>query len=228
MASRGRRDEPGDRDARRGGAGVRARAGSLSRSRTASQQAVRAVRGGRAARRRGAAGDAPAAAAAAGAGARRRGARAGLRRGAVAALALARRGRLHAPDVRLPRRLQDAQRRRRGARAARPPRLSGAPGSNARAGGELPTSRLQRALHPDGYFRGYEKVLVWAHWVWFATPHATLAYLALCDPQALPARGGPDLRGLRPRRDLLLGGPHRAAVVRRRSAGGPARSRCGG
>jgi membrane-associated phospholipid phosphatase len=48
--------------------------------------------------------------------------------------------------------------------------------------GELPTSRLQRALHPDGYFRGYEKVLVWAHWVWFATPHATLAYLALCDP----------------------------------------------
>jgi membrane-associated phospholipid phosphatase len=49
--------------------------------------------------------------------------------------------------------------------------------------GELPTSRLQRALHPDGYFRGYEKVLVWAHWVWFATPHATLAYLALCDPK---------------------------------------------
>jgi membrane-associated phospholipid phosphatase len=44
--------------------------------------------------------------------------------------------------------------------------------------GELPTLRLQRALHPDGYFRSYEKVLVWAHWVWFATPHATLAYLA--------------------------------------------------
>ncbi len=52
--------------------------------------------------------------------------------------------------------------------------------------GELPTSRLQRALHPDGYFRGYEKVLVWAHWVWFATPHATLAYLALCDPERFP------------------------------------------
>jgi membrane-associated phospholipid phosphatase len=47
--------------------------------------------------------------------------------------------------------------------------------------GELPTVRLQRALHPDGYFRGYEKVLVWAHWIWFATPHATLAYLAICD-----------------------------------------------
>jgi len=47
--------------------------------------------------------------------------------------------------------------------------------------GELPTVRLQRALHPDGYFRSYEKVLVWAHWVWFATPHATLAYLAIWD-----------------------------------------------
>ena len=47
--------------------------------------------------------------------------------------------------------------------------------------GELPTVRLQRALHPDGYFRGYEKVLVWAHWVWFATPHATLAYLLVRD-----------------------------------------------
>jgi hypothetical protein len=47
--------------------------------------------------------------------------------------------------------------------------------------GELPTVRLQRALHPDGYFRSYEKVLVWAHWIWFATPHATLGYLALRD-----------------------------------------------
>jgi membrane-associated phospholipid phosphatase len=47
--------------------------------------------------------------------------------------------------------------------------------------GELPTVRLQRALHPDGYFRNSEKVLVWAHWVWFATPHATLAYLYYRD-----------------------------------------------
>jgi membrane-associated phospholipid phosphatase len=52
--------------------------------------------------------------------------------------------------------------------------------------GQLPTARLQRALHPDGYFRNYEKVLVWAHWVWFATPHATLAYLALCDRERFP------------------------------------------
>ena len=47
--------------------------------------------------------------------------------------------------------------------------------------GELPTARLQRALHPDGHFHGYEKVLVWAHWIWFATPHAALAYIAVAD-----------------------------------------------
>ncbi len=52
--------------------------------------------------------------------------------------------------------------------------------------GQLPTARLQRALHPDGYFRSYEKVLVWAHWVWFATPHASLAYIAICDRERFP------------------------------------------
>jgi hypothetical protein len=47
--------------------------------------------------------------------------------------------------------------------------------------GELPSARLQRAFHPDGHFRAAEKVLVWAHWVWFATPHASLAYLYFHD-----------------------------------------------
>ncbi len=47
--------------------------------------------------------------------------------------------------------------------------------------GELPTVRMQRALHPDGDFHTWEKVLVWAHWVWFATPHASLAYLYFRD-----------------------------------------------
>ncbi len=42
--------------------------------------------------------------------------------------------------------------------------------------GELPTTRLQRALHQDGRFARFEKVLVWAHWVWFATPHAAFLY----------------------------------------------------
>ena len=43
--------------------------------------------------------------------------------------------------------------------------------------GELPTVRLQRALHPGERFRGWETALVWAHWVWFATPQASLVYL---------------------------------------------------
>ncbi|MGA2469895.1 MAG: phosphatase PAP2 family protein [Solirubrobacteraceae bacterium] len=44
--------------------------------------------------------------------------------------------------------------------------------------GELPTTRLQRALHADGRFTAFEKVLVWAHWVWFATPHAAFLYVS--------------------------------------------------
>jgi membrane-associated phospholipid phosphatase len=47
--------------------------------------------------------------------------------------------------------------------------------------GQLPTARLQRALHPDGGFSRFEKVLVWAHWVWFATPHLSMVYVLLRD-----------------------------------------------
>ncbi len=46
--------------------------------------------------------------------------------------------------------------------------------------GELPTVRLQRALArvgPDGpEWRDLDRVLVWAHWVWFMVPHGTVAY----------------------------------------------------
>jgi len=52
--------------------------------------------------------------------------------------------------------------------------------------GELPSVRLQRALHRDEQFSTAEKVLVWAHWVWFATPHATLAYLYRRDRARFP------------------------------------------
>ena len=45
--------------------------------------------------------------------------------------------------------------------------------------GELPTVRLQRALArrgPDGpEWRALDRVLVWAHWVWFMVPHGSLA-----------------------------------------------------
>ncbi|HZO36118.1 MAG TPA: phosphatase PAP2 family protein [Solirubrobacteraceae bacterium] len=43
--------------------------------------------------------------------------------------------------------------------------------------GTLPGLRLQRALGKDGEIRPHEAVLVWAHWVWFAVPHGTVAYV---------------------------------------------------
>jgi membrane-associated phospholipid phosphatase len=43
--------------------------------------------------------------------------------------------------------------------------------------GKLPTTRFQRIVHTDGSFNAIEQVLVWAHWVWFATPHLSLLYV---------------------------------------------------
>jgi len=50
--------------------------------------------------------------------------------------------------------------------------------------GTTPTLRLQRALSEPGRFRTWEKLLVWSHWVWFAFPHGTVAYVLvkLCRP----------------------------------------------
>jgi hypothetical protein len=39
-----------------------------------------------------------------------------------------------------------------------------------------PTLRLQRHSDPQRFTR-LEKVLVWAHWVWFIVPHGSLAYV---------------------------------------------------
>ncbi|HTR73060.1 MAG TPA: phosphatase PAP2 family protein, partial [Solirubrobacteraceae bacterium] len=58
--------------------------------------------------------------------------------------------------------------------------------------GRLPTLRLQRALakfDPDDgrpRWRTLDKVLVWAHWVWFAVPHASLAYVLIRKPERFP------------------------------------------
>jgi membrane-associated phospholipid phosphatase len=53
--------------------------------------------------------------------------------------------------------------------------------------GELPTVRLQRALHdlgPDGpRFRRLDKILVWTHWVWFMVPHGSLVYILVRHPR---------------------------------------------
>jgi hypothetical protein len=50
-------------------------------------------------------------------------------------------------------------------------------------GGTTPTLRLQRALGTPGRFRAWEKLLVWSHWLWFAFPHGTAAYLLLRHPE---------------------------------------------
>ena len=70
-----------------------------------------------------------------------------------------------------------------------------------------------RSARP-GASSAWEKVLVWSHWLWFAFPHGTVAYLLLRHPRPLPGGRGADLRDVRPRRDRLLGGPDRAALVR--------------
>jgi membrane-associated phospholipid phosphatase len=44
--------------------------------------------------------------------------------------------------------------------------------------GELPTVRLQRRL-ARGQWRLGDRVLVWAHWVWFMVPHGSLVYIML-------------------------------------------------
>jgi membrane-associated phospholipid phosphatase len=45
--------------------------------------------------------------------------------------------------------------------------------------GELPTVRLQRALARPDRFRAIDKLLVWAHWCWFAVPHGSIVYILL-------------------------------------------------
>jgi hypothetical protein len=55
-------------------------------------------------------------------------------------------------------------------------------------GGTTPTLRLQRALGRPGRFRGWERMLVWSHWLWFLFPHGTVAYLLARHPERF-ARG---------------------------------------
>jgi hypothetical protein len=47
--------------------------------------------------------------------------------------------------------------------------------------GQLPTVRLQRRL-ARGQWRLGDRVLVWAHWLWFLVPHGTLVYIMLRRP----------------------------------------------
>jgi PAP2 superfamily len=51
--------------------------------------------------------------------------------------------------------------------------------------GVPPTLRLQRHSDPETFSR-LEKVLVWAHWVWFVVPHGSLAYVLVRHRDKLP------------------------------------------
>lgn len=53
--------------------------------------------------------------------------------------------------------------------------------------GELPTVRLQRRLADHEGFSAHEKVLVWAHWLWFFVPHGTALYVLLRYPDRFVA-----------------------------------------
>ncbi len=56
--------------------------------------------------------------------------------------------------------------------------------------GELPSTRLQRALARNGpggadgaEWTALDRVLVWAHWSWFAVPHGALLYVMWRAPE---------------------------------------------
>jgi len=48
--------------------------------------------------------------------------------------------------------------------------------------GVPPTLRLQRAFSAPGTVKGFERVLVWCHWLWFFVPHASVAYVLIRRP----------------------------------------------
>ena len=52
--------------------------------------------------------------------------------------------------------------------------------------GELPTTRLQRALSRPGRLRAHDLALAWVHWAWFAVPHGSLVYILRRHPSRFP------------------------------------------
>ena len=54
--------------------------------------------------------------------------------------------------------------------------------------GTPPTVRLQnRWAHPRNHFSRFERLLVLCHWVWFAVPHCTVAYVWWRRPERMPS-----------------------------------------
>ena len=155
-----------------------------------------------------------------------------------AALACARRGGVRSADVGVSGRVQVARTTTRAAQAQRVHIDYPIVADRALGLGELPTLRLQRALARRGpqrraQWRALDRVLVWAHWMWFMVPHGIARVHPGTPSGAFPARGGDDLRRVRHRRERLLAGcrPRRRGMRRRwrdaRDRGGGA-ARCAG
>jgi membrane-associated phospholipid phosphatase len=51
--------------------------------------------------------------------------------------------------------------------------------------GTIPTLRLQRAFSTPGRTNRFERLLAGCHWVWFAVPHTSVAYVLWRDPERL-------------------------------------------
>ena len=90
-------------------------------------------------------------------------------------------------------------------RDARAGRVSGQGGPRRSAAARRRRCACSARFGTPGRFGRWEKVLVWSHWVWFAFPHGTVAYVLLTPPRPVPGGRGADLRDVRPRRHRLLG-----------------------
>ena len=53
--------------------------------------------------------------------------------------------------------------------------------------GVTPTQRLQRRFARPGYINHFERLLVFSHWIWFAVPHVSVAYVLWRDPDRFPS-----------------------------------------
>jgi len=53
--------------------------------------------------------------------------------------------------------------------------------------GVPPTVRLQSRFSDPARFSRLERVLVWCHWIWFAVPHASVAYVLIRRPERFPS-----------------------------------------
>ena len=53
--------------------------------------------------------------------------------------------------------------------------------------GVPPTARLQSGFSDPAHINGFERLLVWCHWMWFAVPHASVGYVLLRAPERFPA-----------------------------------------